>query len=158
MCTPIPNLLVYSWSSMQMRYSSLRTDLPKLAGSHKKGTFTLHTGISLHFPWVENWQVTIFRWCRSILNVYTCWSYQQSSNINRFPGSFWNDAHNYISTLQHYKGFSKGYQPFTSMWLEKLLLQVYSLQIVADIVPFGSGSAPDLWPSSLRWLNRYALP
>ena len=99
MCTPIPNLLVYSWSSMQMRYSSLRTDLPKLAGSHKKGTFTLHTGISLHFPWVENWQVTIFRWCRSILNVYTCWSYQQSSNINRFPGSFWNDTHNYICTL-----------------------------------------------------------
>ena len=31
-----------------------------------------------------------------------------------------------------------------SMWLEKVLLQAYSLQLVADIVPFGSGSAPDL--------------
>ena len=45
-----------------------------------------------------------------------------------------------------------------SMWLEKLLLQAYYLQLVADILPFRSWSAPDLWPTSLRWLNRYALP
>ena len=33
----------------------------------------------------------------------------------------------------------------------------YFSSLDADIVPCGTGSAPELWPSSLRWLTRYTL-
>ena len=109
-------IYLFTVVSMQMRYSSLHTDLPKLVGSHKKAPSPYIQVLVICFAsiffWVGNWQVTIFRWCRRILNVYKCWSYQQSSNINRFLGSSWNDTHNYVPYI-HYKGFSKGYQPFT---------------------------------------------
>ena len=137
--------------SMQIRYSSLHTDLPKLlCTSPKKAPLAYTQGLaslgwklaSHHLSMMPEYNericVTIFKhkqtsrffleWCTQLCTLHTL---KVSVRIPAFH---------------------------MSMWLEKLLLQAYYLQLVADIPPFRSWSGPDLWPISLRWLNRYALP
>ena len=68
------------------------------------GTFTLYTGISLHFLGLTTGKSSSFN-DAGVYQMYNymCWSYQQFSNINRFPGSSWNDTHNYVCTLHTLK-------------------------------------------------------
>ena len=63
------------------------------------------------------------------------------------------------SNVPNAKNFDNKYQPFyRGTSLEGYCYKVYFLQLDADIVPCGSGSAPELWATCLCSLTRYALP
>ena len=137
--------------SMQMRYSSLHTDLPKLLCSHKKAPSPYTQVLASIFFGLETGKSP--SWCWSILNIYvyvyvTIFKHKQ---ISRFFLGWYTQ----LCTL-HTLNVSVRIPALSHEYVTWKV--TYYLQLVADIPPFRSWSAPDLWPTSLHWLNRYALP
>ena len=142
-------ICLFTVVSMQMRYSSLHTDL---LCSHKKAP-SPYTQVLASLGWkLASHHLLMMPEYR--YNERICVTIFKHKQISRFFLEWYTQ----LCTL-HTLNVSVRIPAFhMSMWLEKLLLQAYYLQLVADILPFRSWSAPDLWPTSLRWLNRYALP